>query len=461
MITFHEVLDVPTQSLDLSADALPILGQAQTIILPAWDVRQVWLTIDVSGLKPGEWQTKLRFRSLAVESAEAVTGLTVKVWKTKLADTQQLKLCHWGYVESSVLRDQPEAALQDQVGHGTNVFVATNTFAPRATFDENGTILGSLDFSDHDPYVRRHAPKGLILFFNYQASLKGPADRFTESWRKAYKQWLKAWVDHLQQMGIGYDQFAFYPIDEPGLNEGLVEAFISYSKPIREIDPKIQLYTDPVARASLSDLKSMAPYVDIWCPNRNGYLLNEGLDKLAYLKSTGKTVWTYECEGNAKHQSPLGYYRGQAWLAWYRGLTGIGFWSYCTSQYDPWYVPKGGADYLLIYQGDGVVTSKRWEAVRDGIEDYSLLMQLQTALEKAQKNKDMINTLQSARELLSGEAITIAKFCGIDENGTQPRASGLSAVRRLEDERWQKYKKVRRKIAQLFSELDNQTSQKK
>jgi hypothetical protein len=454
IITFHEVLEVPTQALDLSADALPLLGQAQTIILPAWDVRQVWLNINVSALNSGEWQTLLRFRPLSVESAEAVARLSVKVWKAKLAEEQMLKLCHWGYVHSSVLKEQPDAAFQDQVSHGTNVFVATNTFAPRATFDENGDILGEIDFSDHDPYVRQHAAEGMILFFNYQVSLKGPADRFTEPWTKAYKQWLKVWVDHLRQMGIGYEQFALYPIDEPGLNEGLVDDYIAYSKPLREVDPKIQIYTDPVGRASMNDLKRMAPYVDIWCPNRNGYLLAEGLDKLTYLKSTGKTVWTYECEGNAKHQSPLGYYRGQAWLAWYHGLSGIGFWSYCTSSFDPWYVPRGGADYLLIYQGDGVVSSKRWEAVRDGIEDYTMLKQLHSALEEAGKNKDLVNNVRSGRELLSVEAATIARFCGIDENGTQPGASGLSVVRQVEDERWQKYKKVRRKIAWLLDELN-------
>ena len=30
---------------------------------------------------------------------------------------------------------------------------------------------------------------------------------------------------------------------------------------------------------------------------------------------SGKQVWTYECFHGAKNQSPLGYYRGLAWLA--------------------------------------------------------------------------------------------------------------------------------------------------
>jgi len=453
VVTMHEVLNVPTQSLDLSADALPLLGQARTLIIPPWDVRQLWLDIDATALEPGNWQTILHFKTLEVESNEISSLLSVTVWPANLSIPQPLKLCHWGYVYSSILKDQPHAAFLDQVSHGTNVFVATNKYAPRADFDENGVLIGEIDFSEHDPYVRQHTGQGMILFFNYQVSLKVPAERFSTVWIKAYKKWLTMWIAHLKQMGIDYNKFALYPIDEPGLHEGLVDNFIAFSKPVREIDPKVQIYTDPVSRATMNDLKKMAPYVDIWCPNRNGYLLKEGLDKLAYLKSTGKTVWTYECEANAKHQSPLGYYRGQAWLAWHHGLTGIGFWSYCTSRYDPWYVPQGGADYLLIYQGEGVVTSKRWEAIRDGIEDYNLLIQIGDRIDKLKSEKRLNEKLKSAEKLLSGEAMIIAGFCGIDPDGTLPGAQGLAEVRKVEDARWEKYKKVRRQMARLLEEL--------
>jgi len=453
VLTMHEVLNVPSQSLDLSADALPLLGQARTLIIPPWDVRQLWLDIDASALKSGNWQTVLRFKTLEVESNEVSSLLSVTVWPANLSTPQPLKLCHWGYVYSSILKDQPQAAFLDQVSHGTNVFVATNKYAPVANFDENGDLTGGLDFSEHDPYVRQHAGQGIILFFNYQVSLKGPAERFSGTWIKAYKEWLTSWIAHLKQMGIDYDKYALYPIDEPGLNEGLVDNFIAFSKPVREIDPNVRIYTDPVGRATMNDLKRMAPYVDIWCPNRNGYLLKEGLDKLDFMKSMGKTVWTYECEANAKHQSPLGYYRGQAWLAWHHGLTGIGFWSYCTSRYDPWYVPQGGADYLLIYQGEGVVTSKRWEAIRDGIEDYNLLTQIGEKMDRLKSEKQLSDKINAAEKLFSAEATRIAGFCGIDPDGTIPGVRGLSEVRKVEDARWEKYKEVRRQMAWLLEEL--------
>jgi hypothetical protein len=231
-----------------------------------------------------------------------------------------------------------------------------------------------------------------------------------------------------------------------------VEKVVKLAQPIKEVDPHLQVYADPVGRASMDDLKKMAPYLDIWCPNRNGYLLHEGHDKLEYIKSTGKTVWTYECEGDAKHQSPLGYYRGQSWLVWWRGLTGIGFWSYCTSRHDPWYVPRGGQDYLLIYQGDEVVTSKRWEAVRDGKEDYNMLVQLQQAVDDPPAGVSP-QVLQEARRFLQEKTAIIAAYCGLDKEGTLPSAEGMAATRRIEDRRWHTLQQTRREMAALLEKM--------
>lgn len=449
----HEVLNIPTQSLDYSADALPLLNQAQTMLIPNRNVRQLWINVNTKSLAPGTWKTVIQLRSLEVESKQIDIPVTIKVWESALPKKQLLSLCHWGYIHTSRLKDYPEEAFSDQVNHGTNVFVATNTFVPAAEFDSEGNIVGKLDFREHDEYVGKHAKDGVILFVGYQGKLKGPAKQFTPVWQKAYKKWLKAWIEHMKNIGVTYDQYAFYPVDEPGLSPEHVTRFIAHGKLIREADAKAQIYTDPVGRATMDDLKNMNPYVDIWCPNRDGFLLDKGQDKLAYLKSTGKTVWTYECIGNAKHLSPIGYYRSQAWLAWHHGLTGIGFWSYSTSSADPYFIPEGTLDYLLIYQGKGVVSSKRWEAIRDGIEDYGILINLKNAVNLSKENSDP-KLIKEAQILLKDDAFEVARYCSLDEYGVEPSIGGMKALRKIEDARWDKIKKVRRKIAQLLDELN-------
>jgi len=447
IICLHEVVGVPTQMADLSADALPEMGQAHTLMLPGWTARQLWLRVETANLPAGIWQGKVKLRGLVADEIQTEIPIKIEVWDVPLPKENALNLCHWGYVYGSVLKDQPAAALADKVLHGTNVFVATNYDTPEANFDENGNLVGGINFTRHDAFVKARTPHGQILFFNYQHSLKGPGAPLTPIWKKAHAQWLAAWSQHLQSLGIGYEKWALYPIDEPGLVDGLVQNFIDYAKLARAVDPKIRIYTDPVAGATLDELKKMAPLVDIWCPNRNGYLLHQGNDKLEYLKTTGSEIWTYECEGDVKHQSPLGYYRAQAWLVWHHGLTGIGFWSYCTSSADPWYVPVGTNDYLLIYHGNGVVSSKRWEAIRDGGEDFNLLRLLQ---EKMAASAPSTEFVRAAKNLLENEAGAVAQFCGLDLDGNLPGAGGFTKQREIADRRWQKIQTVRRQMADLL-----------
>ena len=450
VVTLREALDVPTQDGDVSADAIPLLDQANVLIVPGWSARQLWLEFSTKALAPGNWDGELRLRSLEPSPLDLRVPLRVTVWPAGLPEEQPVTLCHWGYVHTSMLADQPEAALQDQIDHGTNVFVSL--FAPKATYDEAGNIVGAIDFSEHDAYVRRHAPHGTILFCSYQYALKGPGGPEGEAYRRAHETWLKAWVTRLQELGVGYEGFALYPVDEPGLKSGLVECFLRYAKLAREGDPHVRIYADPVKRITMEELEAMAPCMDIWCPNSGSFLKFDCADKLAFMKAQDKPVWTYECSGNAKHQSPLGYYRGQAWLVWYRGLTGIGYWSYCTSSDDPWFRPEG-KDYLLVYQGRGVVPSKRWKAVRDGIEDYSMLHVLRAAADGAEQAGRNPEAVAAARNLLQEDVWTIAEFCGIDDDTTLPGEGGMPQARRVADRRWDVIQATRRRIAELIAEL--------
>jgi outer membrane protein assembly factor BamB len=449
VITLHEALEVPTQILQTSSvDALPTLNQANTILVPARAARQLWLSVDTSKLKPGDWSSKIQLRSLDAASVELTASLNIKVWKTALPQEQPLRLCHWGHVHSSLLRDQPEAALQDQVAHGTNVFVGVHH--PQASYDENGDIVGEINFTQHDDYVRRYAPHGIILFCGYQGGLKGPGSHDSAVYKKANTTWMRAWVKHLAELGVGYDDFALYPVDEIGLYPERFGIYVKYAKLVREADAKIQLYTDPVDGNTLEQLKSIENYVDIWCPKESSFLPHKDTEQLDFIKSTGRTIWTYECFDHGKHLSPLGYYRGQAWHAWSNGMTGIGFWSYCTSPYDPWFATRDAHEYLLIYPGKGVVASKRWKSIRDGVEDYSMLGALKKAAQKAESTGGKTQTVNAVRELLEKDALTIGQFSWF---GKLREDHSLADMRAVADKRWETYQVTRRKMAQLFEQL--------
>ena len=450
-VTAFEVLDVPTERCDLEADALSPLGVASVLHVPAWSGRQLWFNVNARSLPAGDWKSIVRLRSLDVAPVEASATLSVTVSPARIPAKQVLHNCGWGYVHSSMLKDFPAEALADQVAHGTDVFVGT--FFPKARFDAEGNLVGETDYREHDAYVKQHGPHGIILFCGYQGALQGPAAEGSEAYRKAHIQWLRAWVKHLAEIGIGYEGYALYPVDEPGLSKGLVDTYLRLAKLAREADPRIQMYTDPVSQITEAELREMLPYVDIWCPNRGGLVLDEQQKaKLDIIKSAGKRVWMYECADNAKHQSPLGYYRAQAWLAWRHQMTGIGFWSYCTSQDDPWFVPSLRYDYLLVYPGNGVVSSKRWEAVRDGIEDYAMIELLSQRL-KANTASAKAEDVAAAKRLLGEEASRVGGFCTIEHYSALMDPGDLAKRRRVEDQRWRDIQQIRRELARLLGTL--------
>lgn len=134
--------------------------------------------------------------------------------------------------------------------------------------------------------------------------------------------------------------------------------------------------------------------VDIWCP------LFSNHDELTAKQRAvlGETVWCYTalCQKEKTPwwfiDMPLLNYRVPEWIAWRYNMHGILYWggmTYWNEVGDPWndpqtYKSKGGIGYVyngegsLLYPGrsvgyDGIVSSLRLKAIRDGIEDYEYL----------------------------------------------------------------------------------------
>ena len=79
-VKLFEVLDVPTERCDMSADALAALNGANVLMVPAWSARQLWFNVDTRALSPGDWKGSVLLRSLEVASIEIRVPLTVTVW---------------------------------------------------------------------------------------------------------------------------------------------------------------------------------------------------------------------------------------------------------------------------------------------------------------------------------------------------------------------------------------------
>jgi len=131
--------------------------------------------------------------------------------------------------------------------------------------------------------------------------------------------------------------------------------------------------------------------VDIWCPLFSLFRA----ESAAQRQALGETIWTYTalCQGEPTPwwhiDYPLLNYRAPAWISWRYRIRGLLYWggmSYWNAVEDPWNSGETYRDGNLIFNGegtlvypahaigyDGIASSLRLKALRDGIEDYEYL----------------------------------------------------------------------------------------
>jgi len=149
--------------------------------------------------------------------------------------------------------------------------------------------------------------------------------------------------------------------------------------------------------------------VDIWCPEV--YSFNP--DGAAQQQKRGKEVWWYVAF-STRHPFPNYWIdypaldcRVHFWMTWKHKLDGILYWSINYRSQDNWktamcYPGANGDGHLTYPSADGgVVDSIRWEAIRDGAEDYEYFWMLSQAVKMAEARGPRGELLARARELLA------------------------------------------------------------
>ena len=133
----------------------------------------------------------------------------------------------------------------------------------------------------------------------------------------------------------------------------------------------MQLYANPAGGARAELLRPIQDLIDVWAPDL--HLVREQPAELKQFFQRAKHYWHYEAPGDQRELDPLGFYRMKPWVAFQQGMTGGGYWVYSSSDY--WSDnATGGTEYGTVYPTDkGPVTTKRWEASREGIQDFELL----------------------------------------------------------------------------------------
>lgn len=375
------------------ADALPKLNEAQIITLPALETRQLWITLNAKGMQPGDYVATLRLKSIEPFPTEIKLPLKMKVHAITLPRPRPLRFCVW-----SRAGQVPEYELQDQIDHGVTVHFGK---LARAKCDSQGKLVGKIDFTVHDQVMKRLSPHGMIMLVGPQGSLRGQPF-LSAPWRKAFVKYIRRWAAHIKELGLSYRDWAFYPYDEPStpFSETTLN-LVEVAQLIREADPNILIYADPTSGTTMESIKMLGDLLDIWCPSIE-LLERFGTEMLPAIRPKAKEIWFYDAAGRSRTLSPLGIYRWRFWYAWKMGFTGAGWWTYHYDNNVLWDGPNPSGDYFSsVYTAPGaIVTSKRWEAAREGVEDYELLYLLKTKIEMARQQKIQKNVFDEAEKLL-------------------------------------------------------------
>ena len=376
-VTLRRAVRVPSRFGRLVNDALPELDRSRTITLAPGNARQLWLVVETHGLEAGTHELTLYLGSLELKPSILAIPMEIEVLPVRLPGDVYAKM-HWSNFNVGQTSEQ---AVQDMIDHGISVIYGPPL--PQIPVDEQGNLAGEVDWTHFDETLAR-VPSHFTMLWGSPPPRRWPPgvkpDEESEEYFNGFRTAIRELANHLESKGFDYDKWGFYPIDEPW-NTGFtaIPRLKRFCEMVKRADPKARNYTDPAGLVRVEYLEEFKDLIDIWQPEMN--LLKRDPELVKWFKENADDFWAYEATDPGKNLLPLGYYRANGWLAWMFGLEGAGFWVYKAN--DIWWPIQSG-DWSVVYQTDDqVVPSRRWEASRDGVEDYRAFYVLAKEIEKA------------------------------------------------------------------------------
>jgi len=405
--------------------ALPLLEGP--LIIPSGESREVWLTVQTRGEKAGDYQTSLEIKAPGVPPT--TIPLRVKVVPVALPDDKPLYTHYWDYLVPQWHGwELTRAYVEDLKRHYVNVGVM-HPWPLRMQFDAAGGL--KQDYTDLDTALEAYrllAPKILLLNLLSEVYLEKQDGFLSEAWQARFRDWLTDLVKHLAAKGFGYDRIVIYPYDET-----LRPEVAAMARLIKETDPKLRVYVNTIGQTE-EQVRAVAPYVDLWDPYLYDYLSVPPYDRPAALRKLASSLlrkddrlfWTYAnpLTNQPKLAPPYRDYRLVPWRAWTLGMGGCGYWIYSYKTHWNSFKHEDGPNWAVVYLADAkdapaglspkelVVPSKRWEATREGVEDYCYLYMLRQAIAAAEKRGAPRQVVAEARKALADLPTVVLK----DEN---------------------------------------------
>ncbi|NLF17729.1 MAG: DUF4091 domain-containing protein [Lentisphaerae bacterium] len=375
---WREVIPVEVRDGILIDDALPRLPVADgeaVVVVPPGMTRQIWLELctgDRTGRLDGtiqlRWQDRIAQMPLALHIHDLV-----------FPEPWPLNTFNYAYLSLRPLtRGRIAVAAADLARHHINAIMPEHGSqgVPGPVLAPDGTLQPDrMDWSAFDATLATSGYAHTILVALSLKRLKAmfatvgetPPAFGSPAWEQRAVSWVQAVVAGLQSRGFGHDRVLWVPTDEPS-GSSIDDALITGTM-LRRADPGIRIYSNFYRAATPEEVRRLDPVIDVWAPHLD--CLND--DYLPVCTARTRALWAYRVQGK---DTPPASVRGAFWRLFETGVTGYSFWAYTDASPDPWDpYDTSQHDYHVVYDGDPteMVPSKRWEAWREGVEDYALL----------------------------------------------------------------------------------------
>ncbi|HNV22497.1 MAG TPA: hypothetical protein PKM22_12640, partial [Candidatus Hydrogenedentes bacterium] len=372
-VTPMEAKAVPTNLNTIGWDALPRLGN-RPVAVPPLETSEVWLDIDLANTPPGR-HTVTAFFGAGSAAARAI--ITLDVLPFEMAGYRDLRLCNWAVYNGD--------AVQDLLAHGNTVFI---TGMPHATISPENPSRVSVDFARLDAFVEPLRGHDVFLLLSGVPSLGVPVS--SDTFVVRFGDYIRQVLGRLAQRGIPETNVALYPYDEPGGSGwNTVNSYIEFARQALKAHPGLLFYVN--GGGDLPMFQAFNEVAGIWCPGY--YMLPDSSAEMNFIRASGKTLWSYDCGigyarpigWHTKTINVAGQYRMSPVFTVAFGATGLGYWCY---NHGPsmWGVVE--AEFPLVYVNPDTThtASRRWEAVREGMEDARIMLALREKLSDERLN---------------------------------------------------------------------------
>jgi hypothetical protein len=345
--------------------------------------------------------------------------LNLKIWGFRLTDKTHLRTLTWlgegaisafydnqwtpqgNIKQGDAVRAYEDFLLEHRLGPGGEV-------ATRVSKGKDGYDFGGIDTT-----LERLIGKGMNCFIMGTAPnlLREKKTEYTPEFIMDFTEKIKAYSDHLRRKGWA-DKAYVYVYDEAPRSAWPEVKKID--KAIKSAFPEariIQCLNEP---EGVKDLTGFADVFDV-------YVTQYHKAGVAALQKKGVEVWLAICCCPTDHPNffieyPLIDVRTTFWICWKYKVNGFEYWSpnawgiNCQKKGDKWPKVPWVANSFDRYNGDGYLiypgedgrpySSIRFEAFRDGLEDYEYLWTLNDLLAKAEAAKKSGRAIDTARKLL-------------------------------------------------------------